>query len=209
MVETSGQSLGTYMKENIFDPLGMDSTAYKLTPSMAERRVENHQRQADGSLEVVEFTPQTDPVREYGGGGLYGTTPDYMKFIRMILSGGSGNGNQILKPETVAMMSKNQMGDVRVEMLYSTNMDRSVDAEFFPGLEKSWGLSFMINEEDSPTGRPAGSLAWAGLFNTFYWIDPTNGIGGVYMTQLLPFVDAKVVQALNDFEMAYYEVAAT
>ncbi|MGB3244102.1 MAG: serine hydrolase domain-containing protein [Sulfitobacter sp.] len=207
--EVSGQSLGTYMKANIFDPLGMESTGYKLTDSMAERRVENHLRQEDGSLEVAEWNGQTDPVREYGGGGLYGTTPDYLKFIRMILNNGSGNGNQILKPETVADMSTNQMGDVRVEMLHTTNSDRSLDAEFFPGLEKSWGLSFMINEEDAPTGRPAGSLAWAGLYNTFFWIDPSNGVGGVFMSQLLPFVDEKVLQAFYDFESAYYDTEAS
>jgi CubicO group peptidase (beta-lactamase class C family) len=209
IVEVSGQPLGAYMKDNIFTPLGMESTAYKLTPSMLERRVDHHQRQPDGSLTVTAYVPQTDPVREYGSGGLSGTAPDYLAFIRMILNGGTGNGHQLLKPETVAEMSKNQMGDVRVEMLHTTDATRSLDAEFFPGLEKSWGMTFMINEEQAPTGRPAGSLAWAGLYNTFFWIDPSNGIGGVYMSQLLPFVDTAVLQAFNDFEAAYYEVEAS
>lgn len=207
--EVSGQSLGAYMQEHIFDPLGMDSTGYKLTPSMADRRVENHLRQDDGSLEVAEWTGQSEPVREYGGGGLYGTMPDYLKFIRMILNDGTLDGHQILEPETVAQMSQNQMGDVRVEMLETTNAERSLDAEFFPGLEKSWGLSFMINEEEAPTGRPAGSLAWAGLYNTFFWIDPANDVGGVFMSQLLPFVDTEVLQAFHDFESAYYEASGS
>lgn len=207
--EVSGQSLGAYMQEHIFGPLGMDSTGYKLTPSMAERRVENHLRQDDGSLEVAEWTGQSEPVREYGGGGLYGTMPDYLKFIRMILNDGTLNGHQILEPETVAQMSQNQMGDVRVEMLETTNTERSLDAEFFPGVEKSWGLSFMINEEEAPTGRPAGSLAWAGLYNTFFWIDPANDVGGVFMSQLLPFVDTEVLRAFYDFEAAYYEASGS
>ena len=206
--EVGGQSLGTYLQEHIFDPLGMDSTRYELTDSMAERRVETHQRQEDGSLSVIEFAGQSEPVREYGGGGLYGTAPDYLKFIRMILNRGSADGQQILKPETVAMMSENQMGDIRVDMLHTTNTERSLDAEFFPGLEKSWGLSFMINEVEAPTGRPAGSLAWAGLYNTYFWIDPANGIGGVFMSQLLPFADTDVVQSFHDFETAYYKAAA-
>ncbi len=107
----------------------------------------------------------------------------------MILNGGRGNGNQVLKPETVALMGKNAMGDTRVVMLKTTNPARSEDAEFFPGLPKSWGLTFMINEQAAPTGRSAGSLAWAGLFNTFFWIDPSKGMGGVFMAQVLPFVD--------------------
>ena len=209
VVEVSGQPLGEYVKQQIFDPLEMESTGWKLTPAMAERRVDNHQRQPDGSLTVIEFKPQVDPVREYGSGGLYSTTPDYQKFIRMILNKGTANGHQLLKPETVAEMSVNQMGDVRVVMLKTTDATRSVDAEFFPGLEKSWGMTFMINEEEAPTGRPAGGLAWAGLYNTFFWIDPKNEIGGVYMSQLLPFVDEKVLSAFNDFEAAYYEVAAS
>ncbi len=207
--EVSGQSLGAYMQEHIFDPLGMDSTGYKLTDSMAEQRVENHLRQEDGSLEVAEWTGQSEPVREYGGGGLYGTAPDYLKFIRMILNDGTVDGQQILEPETVAQMSQNQMGDVRVEMLETTNPERSLDAEFFPGLEKSWGLSFMINEEEAPTGRPAGSLAWAGLYNTFFWIDPENEVGGVFMSQLLPFVDTEVLEAFYDFEAAYYDASGS
>ena len=146
--------------------------------------------------------------REYGGGGLNGTAPDYQRFIRMILNGGSGNGNQLLKPETVAEMSKNQMGDVRVKMLPTTNPARSLDAEFFPGVPKSWGLTFMINDEEAPTGRPAGGLAWAGLYNTFFWIDPVNKVGGVFMSQLLPFVDTKTLQAFSDFESAYYRAAS-
>ena len=95
----------------------------------------------------------------------------------MILNGGRGNGNQVLKPETVALMGKNAMGDTRVVMLKTTNPARSEDAEFFPGLPKSWGLTFMINEQAAPTGRSAGSLAWAGLYNTFFWIDPSKGHG--------------------------------
>lgn len=205
--EVSGQSLGAYMDENIFTPLGMDDTSYALSPDMSDRRVENHQRQEDGSLQVIEFTGQEEPVREYGGGGLYSTVPDYLRFIRMILNDGSGNGNQVLEPETVEMMSQNQMGDVRVEMLHTTDETQSLDAEFFPETPKTWGMSFMINEEEAPTGRPAGSLAWAGLYNTFFWIDVENEVGGVFMSQLLPFVDQEVLQAFYDFEAAYYDAS--
>ena len=205
--EVSGQPLGDYMEEHIFEPLGMDSTGYGLTPEMEERRVSSHQRQEDGSLEPTDWASEQNPPREYGGGGLYGTAPDYLRFIRMILNEGTLEGATILQPDTVEQMVQNQMGDIRVGMLETTNPERSEDAEFFPGLEKSWGLSFMINEEEAPTGRPAGSLAWAGLHNSFFWIDPENEVGGAFMSQLLPFVDEKVLQAFHDFESAYYQAA--
>ena len=151
LVETiSAKSLGTYMQENIFSPLGMTSTGYRLTPDMEARRVATHQRAPDGKLTEVEWKGQPQPVRELGGGGLYSTAGDYLQFVRMILNGGRGNGNQVLKPETVALMGKNAMGDTRVVMLKTTNPARSEDAEFFPGLPKSWGLTFMINEQTSP-----------------------------------------------------------
>ena len=179
------QGLGAYMQANIFEPLGMTSTGYGVTPDMQARQATIHQRAPDGTIGLLDPQPAINTGREYGGGGLNGTAPDYQRFIRMILNGGSGNGNQLLKPETVAEMSKNQMGDVRVQMLPTTNPARSLDAEFFPGVPKSWGLSFMINDEEAPTGRPAGGLAWAGLYNTFFWIDPVNKVGGVFMSQLL------------------------
>jgi CubicO group peptidase (beta-lactamase class C family) len=204
----SGKSLGTYMQENIFGPLGMTSTGYRLTPDMEARRVATHQRGPDGKLTEIAWTGQPQPVRELGGGGLYSTASDYMQFVRMILNGGRGSGNQVLKPETVALMGKNAMGDTRVVMLKTTNPARSEDAEFFPGVPKSWGLTFMINEQTAPTGRSAGSLAWAGLYNTFFWIDPSKGMGGVFMAQVLPFVDPKTLQAFYDFETAAYQATS-
>ena len=111
----------------------------------------------------------------------------------------------MLLPETVAEMSVNQMGDCRVCKLTTVMPEFSADAEFFPGMDKTWGLSFMINTEQAPTGRAAGSLAWAGLANTFFWIDATNGIGGVYLTQILPFGDKKSLALYLEFERTVYE----
>ena len=201
----SGKSLGTYMNDHVFTPLGMTSTGYAISADMERRRATSHQRDPSGRLAATAWVSKQDPPAENGGGGLYSTTGDYQRFMRMILNGGSGNGQQILKPETVAEMSRNNMGDIRVVMLKTTVPARSLDAEFFPGLPKSWGLSFMINDEPAPTGRPAGSLAWAGIQNTFFWIDPKTGLGGVYMTQILPFVDEKTLANFYEFETAVYQ----
>ena len=207
MVEAvSGQSLGEYLRENLLGPLGMNDTAFRITDEMRARLAKIHQRGEDGALEPqMELEIPQDPEFEMGGGGLYGTVGDYLRFIRMILNRGRANGERVLKPETVDMMSRNQMGDIRVCELKTAIPPLSRDAEFFPGLPKSWGLSFMINDVEAPTGRSAGSLGWAGLANSFFWIDPTKGIGGAYLTQVLPFIDEKSFPLYTAFERAAYE----
>jgi CubicO group peptidase (beta-lactamase class C family) len=196
--------LGQYVQKNIADPLGMGSTAFRITPDMRSRMAKVHARQPDGSLTVTATEVPQDPEFEPGGGGLYSTVSDYQRFIRMILNDGRGNGNQVLRPETVALMSKNAMGNLRVEMLKTRNPALSADAEFFTGTPKTWGLSFMINEETAPTGRSAGSLAWAGLANTYFWIDPMKKMGGVIMMQTLPFVDPKSLALFTAYEKSVY-----
>jgi CubicO group peptidase (beta-lactamase class C family) len=207
MVETvSGQKLGTYMKSNIFEPLGMRDTAFRITDDMRRRLAKIHQRGDDDRLEPLhDLEIPQEPEFEMGGGGLYGTVRDYARFVRMILNQGRADGQQVLKPETVAQMSANQMGECRVCRLSTAMPTLSNDAEFFPGMAKTWGLSFMINTERAPTGRNPGSLAWAGLANTYYWIDPTAGVGGVYATQVLPFADARALPLYLEFEKTVYD----
>ncbi len=208
----SGKRLGQYLIDHLTGPLGMTSTGFKITPDMRARLAKVHQRGADGGLTVTDFEINQTPEFEPGGGGLYSSAQDYLRFMRMILNGGRGEdaagmasqGNQVLRPKTVALMSKNAMGDLRVRMLPTQNPALSLDAEFFPGTPKTWGLSFMINEETAPTGRSTGSLAWAGLPNTFFWIDPVKKIGGVILMQVLPFVDQRALSLFTRFESGVY-----
>jgi methyl acetate hydrolase len=201
----SGKRLGAYMQENLFSPLGMTSTAFKITPDMRARLAKVHQRGNDGTFTVTDLEIPQEPEFEMGGGGLYSTAADYLMFVRMILNRGKANGNRVLKTETVDLMSRNAMGNLKVRMLKTMNPTLTKDAEFFPGMPKSWGLSFMINEQPAPTGRSAGSLAWAGLANTYFWIDPHKGVGGVCLTQILPFADTKSLPLFYDFEKAVYQ----
>lgn len=123
----------------------------------------------------------------------------------MVLNGGQLAGERVLKPETVANgLMLNHMGDARVSNL-KTNHPLTNDAEFFPGVKKSWSLAFQINHECTLTGRPAGGLMWAGLANSFFWIDPMTGIGGVFLSQIFPFVDTGSVPTFYDFETAVYD----
>ena len=205
MVEAvSGRRLGAYMQENIFEPLGMRDTAFKLRTDMRARLASIHQRGKDDVLAPLAPDIPDEPEFDRGGGGLYGTVGDYLQFVRLILNRGEADGQQVLRPETVDMMARNQMGECQVRALKTVMPSWSNDAEFFPGMPKTWGLSFMINTEPAPTGRAAGSLAWAGLANSYYWIDPTMGIGGVYLTQILPFADKKSLPLFFEFEKAVY-----
>jgi CubicO group peptidase (beta-lactamase class C family) len=205
MVEAvSGKRLGAYLRESLFAPLGMNDTAFKITPAMRGRLAKIHQRGDDGALTAIDLELPQEPEFEMGGGGLYSTVGDYLKLVRLILNRGKADGKQVLKPETVDRMTRNNMGATRVGLLRTVAPSLSNDAEFFPGLPKSWGLTFQINEERAPTGRPAGGLMWAGLANSYYWIDPSNGIGGAYATQILPFADKKSLPLYYEFEKAVY-----
>ena len=139
-----------------------------------------------------------------GGGGLYSTGPDYARFLRMLLEGGQLDHARVLRSETVADMARNHVGNLTVGALRSVMPGTSNDAEFFPGLEKKWGLGGMINTAETPTGRSAGSWAWAGLANTYFWIDPTRSVGGLILTQILPFCDARVLDLFAQFERLIY-----
>ena len=207
MVEAvTGRRLGGYLHEHLLEPLGMDDTAFRISDAMRARLAKIHMRGEDGSLAPqMELEIPQDPEFEMGGGGLYGTIGDYLRFIRLILNRGRANGEQLLTPETMDAMSHNQIGDCRVCALKTAIPPFSNDAEFFPGMPKTWSLGFMINTEEAPTGRSAGSLAWAGLANSYYWIDPARGIGGVWLTQMLPFADEKAIPAYLAFEQAVYE----
>jgi methyl acetate hydrolase len=201
----AGKRLGDVMRERIFEPLGMSSMSFSLTPETRARVARMHQREADGSLRALpEFELPGDPQVHMGGHGLYGTVGDYIRFIRMWLNDGAGPNGRVLKAETVAMAAQNHLGSKKIKGLPGMIPSLSNDAEFFPGMPKSWALTFMINDEDAPTGRPAGALAWAGLANLYYWIDRKNGMGGYWATQILPFADPTSVGGYLDFESAAY-----
>jgi methyl acetate hydrolase len=208
MVEVvSGLDLETYMQRHILEPLGMGDTSFIQRPEWDNRLTTVHARQEDGSLQPIETPSSVIADREFfpGGGGLFSTASDYLRFLRALLNDGTLDGNRILKPETVALMGQNQMGALEVQPLPTQVPSLSNPVDLFPGMSKKWGLSFLINTETGPAGRSAGSLAWAGLNNTYFWLDPVKKIAGVLMTQTLPFADCAVLQALDAFESAVYE----
>jgi methyl acetate hydrolase len=201
----SGLTLEQYFERNICEPLGMKDTSFLLPAEKFDRLVSRHQRQPDGSLKQEPRTPPAAPAAFNGGGGLYSTPGDYVKFMQMILRRGrTSAGKQLLQPATVELMSTNQIGELGAGRLKSFQPERSSDVDLHPGAQDKWGLGFLINTTAYPGGRSAGSLAWAGISNTFYWIDPKRGICATIMMQFLPFVDKEAVGLLSDFERAVY-----
>jgi len=146
-----------------------------------------------------------EPEFHMGGGGLYGTGPDYIRFIRMLLNGGTLDGNRVLKAETVKLMAQNHIGDINVTPMKTALPDASNDVELYPEQDKKWGLSFLINTKRTAEGRSPGSLAWAGLANTYFWLDPARNVGGVILMQLLPFADKKCLELFGALEHGVYQ----
>jgi methyl acetate hydrolase len=200
----SGMPLERYVQEHITGPLGMHDTVVNLSASQRAREASVHRRQADGSLRPE---PQEKPVvtKSFsGGGGIYSTAPDYLTLLQALLNGGSLRGATILRPETVALMSQNQIGDLEAGIMKTTNPALSSDVDFFPGVRKRWAFGHMITIDPVKDGRKAGSLTWAGLLNTYYWIDPASNMAGVVMMQVLPFADARALKVYRQFEHGVY-----
>src|SRR3981081_4364767 len=200
----SGKRLDAYLRDELFAPLGMTDTGFKIGEAQPKRLGAVHQRGEDGSLAPIPFELEQDPEFHMGGGGLYGTAGDYIKFTQMILNEGRGNGNQVLKPETVAMMGQNHIGELNMTRMNSAVAFATNDVDLYPDMVKKWGLSFLINTAQTPEGRSPGSLAWAGLANTYYWIDPTRDVAGCILMQVLPFADGKCLEAFAGFESGIY-----
>jgi len=205
MVEAaSGQRLDRYFQENIFDPLGMKDTSFKISPSQRARLASVHQRAEDGALAPIEFEIPQAPEFFMGGGGLYGTARDYLAFARMIMQGGRVDGAQVLRSETVDLMAQNHIGALDIGVFKPAIPALSNEVALFPGMRKGWGLSFLINDQPAPTGRSAGSLAWAGLANTYFWIDRTKRVSGVFLSQVFPFWDHTAIDLVTKFETEVY-----
>jgi CubicO group peptidase (beta-lactamase class C family) len=200
----SGQRLDAYLQQNILGPLGMKDTSFKLSPSQRARLATVHQRDDKGALAPIEFALPEEPEFLMGGGGLNGTAPDYLAFAQMIMHGGRFNDAQVLRPETVEQMAQNHIGALEAGVMRTAIPALSNDVELFPGISTKWGLSFAINMAQTPTGRSAGSLAWAGLANTYFWIDRTKRVCGVFLSQVLPFYDDTAIDLLTKFETEVY-----
>lgn len=203
----SGKSLDDYFREHVFTPLDMPDTYFIVPDEKLSRFATAYAKSNQGELTPI---PYSRPSEDFfsGGGGLRSTAGDYVRFLRAILNGGELDGVRILTAATVDLMAQNHIGDLEAAgSVVSSAPYWSNDFDFLPGSVDKFGLGFLVNAEPIPGGRSAGSLAWAGLYNSYYWIDRDKDICGVLITQILPFFDADVLAMLAEFETAVYAAA--
>jgi CubicO group peptidase (beta-lactamase class C family) len=202
--KVTGERIDAYLEKHILGPLGMRDTTYTVPPAKYARVVTTNQR-ANGAIRETQ-NPDPIPATIRGDGGLFGTAADYSRFVQMILNRGQLGGVRILKESTVAEVSKNQTGAVKVRLQPSADLLRSRPYPLGAG-EDVWGLGFQIAAPKSPNPsmRSPGSMSWAGINNTFYWIDPQKQIGAVILMQVLPFYDEGALRVLNGFEERVYK----
>jgi CubicO group peptidase (beta-lactamase class C family) len=200
----TGRRLDSVVGETVFAPLGMTETAFGVPESRAHRRAAIHARLPEGGLTVFPFDLPPEPEVIGGGGGLYGTVPDYGRFVRMLLGGGVLEGTRVLSPETAELMGVVETGDRRAGYIKSSIPFMSHDFDPYPAMCTGHGLISMITPEPTDEGRRPRALAWAGLANTYWWADPEAGVGGVLATQLMPFADPEVLALLRLLERSAY-----
>jgi CubicO group peptidase (beta-lactamase class C family) len=196
----SGEPFADYLQRRVFTPLGMTETGFAPRVDQQGRRAAMHGRAPDGALAPFPFEMPPAPHFGMGGGGLYSTAGDYLKFLDAILAG----GGPILSPASVAAMQAREWEGEEVGVLPAVNPMLCAGFDPLPGRAKRWGLGFLINPELGPAGRSAGSLAWAGLGNCYYWADPATGAAGVFLAQHFPFGDPAALAAFAAFERAVY-----
>lgn len=197
----TGERLNDYLTANLFLPLGMTQTAFREKLPTDAARV--HVRSADGALSKVDVYLGGGEF-DGGGGGITATAPDYARFVQMVLNGGELDGRRVLSQESLAEMRCDQVHPLRAGRMGTAMPQLAQPYDTFPDQHTGWGLGFLINPEKGPNGRSPGSLAWAGIFNSYYWIDPEAGVGGVFMSQLQPFGDPGALSCFAALErMAY------
>jgi CubicO group peptidase (beta-lactamase class C family) len=202
--KVSGQSLEAYCRRKIFEPLGMPDTFFNVPPEKQPRLANRYQRKEDGSLAEQPRQP-VKPVEFFsGGGGLYSTAADYLKFTQALMAGGQLGERRILTPESVGMMGQNQIGDLTVRPFPSLTPFLMKDGAALPGGLDKFGLGFALNSKAQEKGRGANTMAWVGIYNTFFWIDREKKVCAVLMTQMLPGMDDGPRTLLEEFDQAVY-----
>jgi CubicO group peptidase (beta-lactamase class C family) len=201
----SGMKLGDWLIRHVTGPLRMNDTTFAFDDAVKSRLTPLHVRTPDGGLMPfpVHFGGGDNAEFQGAGGGLISTARDYLHFCRMFLNRGQLNGARILRPETVTDMASNQV-TMPAGRMTSNLPGFSSDFDLFPMMDCGWGLGFLINPEPGPDGRAAGSLAWAGIAHSYYWIDPESDIAAVLCMQHLPFGEPATVEVLRAFERAVY-----
>jgi CubicO group peptidase (beta-lactamase class C family) len=203
--KVSGRRLADYFREHIFDPISMTETSFILSPAQRKKLVPVQIRQPSGNFKLSGFEVSQTPEMYMGGAGLYGTVPDYVRFLQVFLNDGRGAHGQVLKPETVRLFTANHIGDIEWPGMNSAIPAMSADVQLLHGTPKRWSLGALRNEVDVPGRRRAGSQFWAGLSNTYFWVDPASKLCGVTASAYFPFADPPALEMFDALERGAYK----
>jgi methyl acetate hydrolase len=200
----SGQDLASYCEEHIFAPLGMSDTTFRPTEEQTARLMAIHARAPEGGLVLAALEVPAEPEFWSGGAGAVGTAADYLRFMRALLRGGELDGERILAPETIELAFTDHLDGLKLpEVIHSTVPELTNDVPALP-IAQGFGLGFHLVLEDLPGMRNSGTGDWSGLFNCYFWIDRAAGVAGAFLTQVLPFFDARVLERAITFEASIY-----
>lgn len=208
VIETvSGLGLGDYLRRHVFEPLAMSSTGFRLSTRQRERMAVVHQRQSDGGLLPTRFEVPQDAECDMGGHGLYSAPGDYLRFLRMLLRGGELDGQRVLGEAQVAQLRELRLAPgILPPRLASTNLRLTHDLELDPAAAWGWSFLGLVNTQPTAQGRSPGSVAWAGLCNSYWWLDAPRNRVGLLVTQVLPFHDPRVLRLCAALEARAHDL---
>lgn len=204
----SGMRLEEYFKKNIFERVGMEWTSFVMGPPQLAQEVPVRGKTDRGQIKALDFQISQTPELYMGGAGLYGTAGDYFKFLQMLLNRGSAQNGRVLKPETIATMFQNHIGDIRLPAMKTVIPPVSADLILDDPPGSKWSLCAHTNLRDMPGRRKAGSQFWGGLASSYYWIDPTSNLAGLIFMSYFPFADRDGLDLFETLERDAYSTFA-
>ncbi|MEM7025603.1 MAG: serine hydrolase domain-containing protein [Pseudomonadota bacterium] len=202
--KVDGRRIDRYCHEEIFEPLGLTSTAFEVSDDMESRLASVYARGPDGTFGPFELAPPPQPEVYGMGHALYASAPDYLRFLRLLLNGGELDGHRLISADALRRLLADHMNGLAFEKMVTAVPDVTADCDPFPQVGRTHSFGFLRNEDDLPGMRAAGSQTWAGVLNTHYWFDPTSDVAAVIMTQSLPFVEPRYMQLYEAYERAVY-----
>lgn len=204
----SGMRLEEYFKTQIFDRVGMEWTSFVMGPRQLAEEVPVRGKAGRGAFNVLDFKISQTPEMYMAGAGLYGTAGDYFKFLQMLLNKGDAPHGRVLKPETVELMFRNHIGDIKLPVMGTVIPPVSADLDLDVPHGNKWSLCALTNLIDMPGRRRAGSQFWGGLASSYFWVDPRSDLAGLVMLSYFPFADADGLELFAALERDAYATYA-
>ena len=190
----SGQPLDVYLREQIFEPLGMVDTGFSVSPQQASRFTSNYVGVSAGRIDLVDDAGDSPylqpPAMLSGGGGLVSTAGDYLRFCQMLLGNGTLEGTRIIGRKTLELMTLNHITGGRTIAEAATGARWREQA--YQGTGFGLGFAVTLDPATAQVSTSPGTYYWSGAASTHFWIDPVEQLAVVFMTQYMPGPDTRL-----------------